>query len=120
MSPIARLYKAFDPYGLLQAGDPVYVDCEEVRGDRNVERGLGNKILRADRSIYQLYSGHRGAGKSTELLRLQKHLKDKGCRVVYFAADGDDINPEDTEYKDILVACTRILVRFVSSRVFRS
>jgi len=109
MSAIARLYNAFDPYKPLPAGDPAYVNCEEVRGDRNVELDLGRKILRQDRLTYQLYSGHRGAGKSTELLRLQKHLQDQGCRVVYFAADEDDINPEDTEYTDILVACTRQL-----------
>ncbi len=62
MSAIARLYNAFDPYKPLPAGDPAYVNCEEVRGDRNVELDLGRKILRQDRLTYQLYSGHRGAG----------------------------------------------------------
>jgi hypothetical protein len=58
----------------------------------------------------QLYPGHRGAGKSTELLRLQEHLQAQGCFVVYFAADEEDIEPEDAQYTDILLACTRRLL----------
>ncbi|HEY9662141.1 MAG TPA: ATP-binding protein, partial [Allocoleopsis sp.] len=60
----------------------------------------------------QLYSGHRGAGKSTELLRLKKHLEEQGCFVIYFAAVGEeeDVDPEDAEYTDILIACTRYLL----------
>jgi tetratricopeptide (TPR) repeat protein len=54
----------------------------------------------------QLYAGHRGAGKSTELLRLQQYLDEQGCFVVYFPADEQDIDPEDAQYTDILLACT--------------
>ena len=60
-----------------------------------------------------MYAGHRGAGKSTELLRLEKHLTAQGYFVVYFAADEQDINPEDTEYTDILLACTRHLLETI-------
>jgi len=58
----------------------------------------------------QLYVGHRGAGKSTELLRLQEFLNGRGCFVVYFAADEEDIDPEDAQYTDILLACSRHLL----------
>lgn len=37
-------------------------------------------------------------------------MQNQGCFVVYFAADDQDINPEDTEYTDILLACTRHLL----------
>jgi AAA ATPase domain len=60
-----------------------------------------------------LYTGHRGAGKSTELRRLEQHLKEQGYFVVYFAADEQDINTEDTEYTDILLACTRHLLEAI-------
>ncbi len=108
---ITNLYNSFDPFQPLPAGDAAYVDLRSVRGDANILRDLGNKIIRSPgRNTCQLYAGHRGAGKSTELLRLQADLNQKGCFVVYFAADQDDLDPEDTEYTDILIACTRRLL----------
>lgn len=103
------IYNAFDPFQPLLPGDPVYVDLREVRGDENIEV-LGKRISRARRSTCQLYAGHRGAGKSTELLRLKKYLEEREFWVVYFAADEQDIDPEDTQYTDILLACTRHLL----------
>ena len=58
----------------------------------------------------QLYAGHRGAGKSTELLRLQDDLQKKEFRVIYFAADDGELEPENTEYSDILLACARQVI----------
>lgn len=108
---ITNLYNSFDPFQPLPAGDAAYVDLRSVRGDTNILRDLGNKIIRSPgRNTCQLYAGHRGAGKSTELLRLQADLNQKGCFVVYFAADQDDLDPEDTQYTDILIACTRRLL----------
>jgi hypothetical protein len=43
-------------------------------------------------------------------LRLKKYLEQNNCFVVYFAADEDDIYPEDAQYTDILIACTRHLL----------
>jgi hypothetical protein len=84
--------------------------AKKIRGDANVLVDLGKKIMRSDRAVCQLYAGHRGGGKSTELLRLKQDLEDKGCLVVYFAADEDDIDPEDAQYTDILLACARHLL----------
>ena len=107
MSLIANLYNAFEPLHPLPAGDPAYVDCQEVRGDWDVLEDLGQKIILSPQPTCRLYTGHRGVGKSTELLRLQDYLHSKGYFIVYFAADKADIEPEDTEYSDILLACTR-------------
>lgn len=104
------IYNAFDPFRPLPAGDPVYVDCREVRGDGDVIVELGREILLSERTTCQLYGGHRGAGKLTELLRLKKYLEEQNCFVVYFGADEEDIDPEDTQYTDILLACTRHLI----------
>jgi hypothetical protein len=110
---LKQLYNAFDPFRPLPAGDPAYVDCTDVRGDGDILEAVGKEILYSDRKTCQLYAGHRGAGKSTELLRLQKDLDENGCFVVYFAADEADIDPEDVQYTDILLACTRnILTAF--------
>ncbi|MBD2580537.1 AAA family ATPase [Oscillatoria sp. FACHB-1406] len=99
-----QLHRPFQP---LPAGDPTYVNCNEVRGDSDILVELGNELIMSDRNTCQLYAGHRGGGKSTELLRLKADLEQKGFFVVYFAADSEDIEPEDTEYTDILLACTR-------------
>jgi hypothetical protein len=107
---IDNLYNAFDPYRPLPANDPAYVDCRAVRGDGDIVVELGNRIRRSRQMTHQLYSGHRGAGKSTELLRLKADLEQRGCFVVYFAADEEDINSEDVQYSDILLACSRHLV----------
>ncbi|MEH2015267.1 ATP-binding protein [Nostoc sp.] len=108
---LANLYNAFNPFEPLPAGDPKYVDCLDVRGDANIERELGHRMRLANTNTCQLYSGHRGAGKSTELLRLKKYLENRQFYVVYFAADEEDIDSEDTQYADILLACTRRLLK---------
>lgn len=109
---IDKIYNAFDPFEPLLPGDPAYVECEEVRGDSNIEKDLGRKIVRykGNGHLCQLYGGHRGGGKSTELLRLKKYLEDNNCFVVYFSADKEDIDSEDAQYTDILLACTRHLL----------
>ena len=107
---LAALTNAFDPFEPLPANDPRYVDCRAVRGDEDVIEGLGRLIERSQQSTCQLYTGHRGVGKSTELLRLQDYLQKKNFLVVYFSAVDDAIDPEDTRYVDVLLACTRHIV----------
>jgi hypothetical protein len=105
---LAELYSSFEPFQppRLEA----YVDCQDVRGRWNVLTQLGREIIRSqNRATCQLFTGHRGVGKSTELQRLKAKLQQQNYFVVYFAADQDDIEPQDTEYADILFACTRQL-----------
>ena len=104
---LTNLYNAFDPFRPLPAGDPTYVDCREVRGDGDILEDLGTRLQRSNVKTCQLYSGHRGAGKSTELLRLKDALEKEKFFVVYFAADEEDIESKDAQYTDILLACTR-------------
>ncbi len=105
---LTEIYSVFEPFQ--PPPKEAYVDCEEVRGKWNVVRELGRKITRSKQPSCQLYSGHRGVGKSTELLRLREYLEAENFFVVYFAADEQDIEPQDAEYADILFACTRHLV----------
>ena len=108
---LTEIYNVFDPF------DPppkkAYVNCEEVRGNWDVLRELGRKIIRSHNPTCQLYTGHRGVGKSTELLRLKEYLEQNNFFVVYFAANDEDIDIEDTEYADILLACTKHLVQTI-------
>ena len=87
MTDWKKLYTAFDPFRPLPANDPQWIDCAEVRGEEDILMGLGLEIERSETVTCQLYAGHRGAGKSTELLRLQDSLQASGFRVIYFAAD---------------------------------
>jgi hypothetical protein len=108
---ITAIYSSFEPFQ-----PPIkaaYVDCQTVRGRWDVLRELGRKIERSELPTCQLHTGHRGVGKSTELLRLKEDLELKNYFVVYFAADEQDIEPQDTEYADILFACTRHLVEAI-------
>jgi len=110
---LKQLYNAFDAFPLSpeNARDrALYVDCQKVRGDSDILHDLGQHIEWSDKPTCQLYAGHRGAGKSTELLRLRHHLREQGYYVVYFAADEGDIDPEDARYTDILLACVRQLL----------
>jgi AAA ATPase domain len=111
---LTEIYSAFEPYQ--PPKKEVYVDCKDVRGGWEIIRELGRKITRSKQPTCQLYSGHRGVGKSTELLRLKEHLESQKYFVVYFAADEEDIEPSDVEYADLLFACTRHLVEAVKLR----
>lgn len=84
---LTEIYSSFEPFQ--PPSKEVYVDCQEVRGGWEVVRELGRKITRSKKPTCQLYSGHRGVGKSTELLRLKEYLEQQKYFVVYFAADGD-------------------------------
>ncbi len=112
MPVIDEIYNVFTPEPL-PAGSPQYVDLTAVRGGSDVSIELGRRVCRADKPTCQLFSGHLGGGKSTELLRLKQELEGKGFTVVYFSADNEDINTEDVEYADILLACTRHLLEVV-------
>jgi hypothetical protein len=93
MTVLSDIYNAFEPVPL-EAGSPMYVNCKDVRGGGDVLVELGKPIEMSDRPTCQLYTGHRGGGKSTELLRLKQYLEqEKGCTVVYFSAEDADVNP---------------------------
>jgi len=108
---IAALQNSFDPVREVQPGEQFYVDCKEVRGDNDILRELGRHISRSsDIRSCQLYAGHRGAGKSTELLRLKEDLEKKGYLVIRFQAD-EDFDIWDAEYTDILLTCTHNILK---------
>ena len=108
---ITRVFNAFNPVEPLKPKNPAYVNCSKVRGNDNILREIGNNIIRSNKSTCQLYTGHRGVGKSTELLRLKQYLQENNCFVVYFGATDGDIDELDVQYTDILLACTRHIIQ---------
>jgi hypothetical protein len=111
---IARFFQQCDPAKPLAPGDPRYVAFENARGEDDLIVQLTNAIRWSDSSLHLLYAGHRGAGKSTELLRLKKELEnppaDEGkFFVIYFEADKEDVDVNDADFADVLLAMIREL-----------
>jgi hypothetical protein len=107
-----KVMSAFEP--LRPARSDTYVDCSSVRGDWNILVELGSKIVDSEEFTCQLFSGYKGSGKSTELIRcLNDYLSDQGFLVVYFAADNGDLEPGDVQYADILLSCVTNLLKVV-------
>jgi hypothetical protein len=108
---LQEVFTNVDPTKPLKSGDPRYVDCHEVRGNVDVVEQLFRTIdwSRASGSVSsQLFTGHRGCGKSTELLRLKRRLEEADYIVLYFAAD-EMLDLDDIVYSDVLIAITRAI-----------
>lgn len=113
----ARLYRVFDP-GPLSADDvDLYVDLDAVRGEADVVNRLARRIRLSDSPTCQLLAGHHGSGKSTELRRLQRRLETgTERRFVVFCQSDDDIDRNDVDFPEVLIAIVRQLAAQVKER----
>jgi AAA ATPase domain len=108
---LSRFFKACNPSKTLVAGDPTdrqyYIDFSDVRGCKIVEE-LQRTITRIspDEPTCQLFTGHIGCGKSTELQRLKAELEVAGFHVVYFESS-QDLDMADLDISDILLSVAR-------------
>ncbi|GAB4227919.1 MAG: hypothetical protein Kow00121_56700 [Elainellaceae cyanobacterium] len=101
-----RFFNACNPARALNVRKPedrqYYIDFSSVRGN-NIIQDLKRTIAYTDHHTCQLFSGHLGCGKSTELLRLQADLEQLGFYVVYFEAS-QALDTVDVDVTDILMA----------------
>jgi hypothetical protein len=108
---LQKFYRACNPsYTLAVANQEdrqYYIDFSSVRGCTIVEQ-LERTISRLspDAPTCQLFTGHIGSGKSTELLRLQAQLQQEGFHVVYFESS-KDLDMADVDITDILLSVAR-------------
>ena len=106
---IKQFYRATNPSKTLDINNPedkkYYIDFSSVRGGEIIEE-LKNSITWADEFTCNLFTGHVGCGKSTELLRLKKELEEEGFHVVYFESD-EDLDMGNIDISDILLAIAR-------------
>jgi predicted AAA+ superfamily ATPase len=65
-----------------------------VRGNEDTVAQMFKTISYSDKQTNQLFTGHRGCGKSTELLRLKARLEEAGFCVIYFEVD-EYLDPND-------------------------
>jgi len=108
---LARFFRACNPSRTLVVGNPedqlYYIDFAGVRGGKIIE-ALERTIalLSPNDPTCQLFTGHIGCGKSTELFRLKAELEEQQFYVVYFEAD-EDLDVADVDVTDILLAIAR-------------
>ncbi|MEM8638752.1 MAG: ATP-binding protein [Cyanobacteria bacterium P01_G01_bin.54] len=84
-----------------------YIDFSSVRGGQIIDDMCSNiTFFSPDEPTCQLFSGHIGCGKSTELSRMRVELEKAGFHVVYFESS-DDLEMGDVDIGDILLAIAR-------------
>lgn len=105
-------FDACDPTRTLVISNPddqkYYIDFAAVRGGKLIESLERTILLKARREqpSCQLFTGHIGCGKSTELRRLQADLEARDFHVVYFEST-EDLDMADVDVTDILLAIIR-------------
>jgi len=109
-----KFFKATDPSKTLLADSAedkkYYIDFSTVRGGKVVEDLKDNISLFSDgQPTCQLFTGHIGCGKSTEILQLKQQLEAEGFHVVYFESS-QDMEMGDVDLSDILLAIARRVV----------
>jgi energy-coupling factor transporter ATP-binding protein EcfA2 len=109
-----RFYNTFDPFPLEPDQKDLYVDLEEVRGSGHAIEQIAKRIDRAQKPTCSFVAGHRGSGKSTELIKLKQILEKPSETtgekkyVVYCEAD-DDLDRNDIDFPDILISIVKNL-----------
>jgi hypothetical protein len=105
---LERFYQACNPSRPLMIENlddrSYYIDFASVRGGKIIE-ALLRTITRISPNIptCQLFTGHLGCGKSTELLRLKAELEAQNFHVVYFEST-HVLEMVDIDITDILLA----------------
>ena len=99
------------PVGLEQF-DELYVNADEGRGNiptcKRLQRTLNNE---PDGALKILFAGHKGCGKSTELVRLQREIKNDFIVLNYSVLKELDI--VNINYMELFIATMEQLFKFV-------
>ena len=109
---LRKFFQATNPGKTLFVENPeedkkYYIDFSSVRGGQIIEDLKDNITLWSpDEPTCQLFTGHIGCGKSTELLRLKAKLEAEGFHVVYFDSS-QDLEMGNVDVSDILLAIAR-------------
>jgi hypothetical protein len=110
-SKLQKIYSVFSPSPLRLDQQVLYVNLDDLRGDAGIVHGMAQKIRLSDQPTCQVLTGHRGSGKSTELVRLRQELEqtvegEPGYFVVQVQAD-DELDRNDIDFPEVLIAIVR-------------
>ncbi len=108
---LQKFYQACNPSKTLAVENiedrKYYIDFSSVRGGKIIEELKENiSFFSPDQPTCELFTGHIGCGKSTELLRLKAELEQADFHVVYFESS-QDLEMSDVDIGDILLAIAR-------------
>jgi len=107
MLDITHFFKACNPALPLSYSDfqerQYYIDFAAVRGSNHIRELKRTISLLSTEQTCQLFTGHVGCGKSTELRRLKAELEEMGFYVVYFESS-EFLDMSDVDVTDILLA----------------
>lgn len=120
---LERFYQACNPSRPLMIENlddrSYYIDFASVRGGKIIE-ALLRTITRISPNIptCQLFTGHLGCGKSTELLRLKAELEAQNFHVVYFESTCV-LEMVDIDVTDILLAIAGLVSKSIEAMKLR-
>lgn len=100
---LKRVYLSMDPNKALEPDNPFYEPIYEIPGGTDPVQLLYSGIDFSDSESCQFFSGFRGSGKTTELLRLKQKLEKQGY-LVFYADALEYVNPaEMIDISDLLI-----------------
>lgn len=123
MIDLHQFFRVTNPTKTLEVENPddrkYYIDFSSVRGENIIETLRDNiSLFYPDQPTYDLFTGHIGCGKSTELLRLKAELQEQNFYVIYFESD-QDLEMSDIDISDILLAIAyRVIVGLEASGIY--
>ncbi len=105
---LQKFYRATNPSKTLIVENiqdqKYYIDFSSVRGGKIIEELRDNiTFFSPEEPTCQLFTGHIGCGKTTELLRLKLELEKENFHVVYFESS-EDLEMADVDIGDFLLA----------------
>ncbi|NEQ36303.1 MAG: ATP-binding protein [Okeania sp. SIO3I5] len=116
---LQKFYQVTNPSQVLKADSPedekYYIDFSQVRGGKIIEEFRDNiTFFSPEEPTCELFTGHIGCGKSTELLRLKAALEKAEFHVVYFESS-QDLEMGDVDIGDIMLAIARRVIESIES-----
>ena len=118
---VKTFYQATNPGKALftdnqEIEEKYYIDFSSVRGGKIIEDLKDNIAMWSpDEPTCQLFTGHIGCGKSTELWLLKQLLEAEGFHVVYFESD-KNLEMGDLDVSDILLTIARQVSESLNTR----
>ena len=103
----------FSPFPLGKSQQNFYVDTSKERSVMNARENIVNSFSYGINPYMKiLFMGHKGCGKTTEIMNISEQLKDRYCIVNFSVAKETEI--VGLEYVDVIFLIMEQLIEFVS------
>lgn len=104
----------------LDIDDPRYQDFSCAR-DFRLEHIVKefNSVLDGNKYFHHALCGHRGSGKSTEIIRLQKRLEEELGVLVFYIRVNEETDPYDIQYSELFLVLAKTLEKQLRNSPYR-